>query len=214
MNLKILRLGGLLVITAGLALTACVSRDAAGPDESETVETTTSPATEETGPETPLTEDGEVSVSLPGLPVGGGADDDSQVRQCVTVSWLGDEDVPGGVAVVVSGVSVDPSGVFEVDGSSCGGLRGCVESFAFTAADEQCSVPVRALGTDGDEAQLRLSGSARCADKRRCEEFAATVSGDSIGLTQPFEDPEPTTDESPTDEPTTEEPTDEPTQTS
>lgn len=202
------RPGGLLVLAALLPLIACGAGDPGDPppdtDTRTSAETTGSPATEGTGPETPRTGDGEVSVSLPGLPVGGGADDSGQVRQCVTVAWMGEDDIPDDVAVVVAGVQLTPPGVFEADGSGCGGIQGCTESFAFTSTGDLCTVPVRALGTGGATAELRLSGSARCGRAETCRAFAGTVSGQAIDLEQPYEESQSTSsEEPPPDEDTT-----------
>lgn len=200
--LRVLRCG-LLAAAMTLPLVACDSQETA--DSPPEVTSTGSPATEGTGPEEPGKPVDGVSVSLPGVPVGGDADDDSQVQQCVTASWLGDEDIPEGVFVVVTGVRVVPADVFDIDGSSCGGIVGCTESFAFTAEQDSCSVSITATATEEREADLLLSGKARCVDRyaQRCKDLAANSTEKTIALTQPYEPPDEETNEE-TDEETDE----------
>jgi hypothetical protein len=210
--MKIFRLVrcGLLAAAVTLPLVACDSQQAAEPPPEVT--TTDSPAAEGTGPEEPGPDANGYSVDLPGLPVGGGTGGDTGVEQCATASWIGDP-IPEGVSVVVRDVRVEPEEAFDIIGSSCGEPDGC-ESFTFTAQPGKCSVPVRAKGTNGN-ASLLLFGEPVCADgnARRCDEFAASLTGAAIPLTQP-EGPTSTTT-SPSEEPSEpqdDEPEEEPSQ--
>lgn len=214
MNVNIVRALGFLTVAVVLSLTACGKRQVADPPADiettqamETMSDTELPTVESSGLETPRTGDDKVAVSLPGLPVGLVDDvDDSQVEQCVVVAWLGTAPVPDGVSVAVTGVHFDPTGVFEEVGG-CGGADECTEPFAFTSAGESCSVLVRALASDGDSTRLLLSGSALCVSQevRKCRDVAATSSGQSISLSQPYEEPseEETSPSEPTETTTT-----------
>jgi hypothetical protein len=162
------------------------------PSASPTTELPGSPGVEPTGPESPGPAGrGGVAISLPSLPVGGGADDSDSVHQCVTVSWKGQQDIPDGVSVVVTAVQITPAGVFERGGGGCGGAANCGASFAFTSGRTACSVPVTARGTDGKSANLSLRGSARCpaGEERKCQDLAAHVTGQPIPLQQPRQRP-------------------------
>jgi hypothetical protein len=212
--MKVSRLVRCGLLAVALPLVACDAQQPTEPPPEVT--STDSPSMEGTGPDEPGAEVDGVSVSLPGVPVGGRPDDRSRMRQCVTASWLGDDPVPEGVSVVVTGIRIVPGDVFDIAGSSCGGIVGCTESFAFTADGESCSVPVEARAADEQPADLFMSGQARCAerDAQRCHDLPANVPEKSIDLTQPGaaatneETVEETTEEN--TEETTEEITEEP----
>jgi len=196
---------GLLTAAMALPLVACDSQPSADPPPEVT--TTDSPEMEGTGPETPGAEVDGNSVDLPGLPVGGGTGGNTQVNQCVTVSWIGDP-IPEGISVVVKDIQVDPTDAFRISGSSCGDFDGCAESsFAFTAEPDKCSVPIEANTTNGG-ASLLLFGEPVCADgnARRCDDFAAGLTGAAVALTLPSG----STSASPSEEPQDEEPDDQP----
>lgn len=203
---------GLLTVAMALPIVACDSQPSADPPPEVT--TTDSPAMEGTGPDEPGTEVDGVSVSLPGVPVGGGADDESRMRQCVTASWLGGDPVPEGVSVVVTDVRIVPDDVFDIAGSSCGGIVGCTESFAFTSDGGLCSVPVEARAADVRSADLFMSGKARCADRdaQRCNDLPANIPEKSIDLTQPRDSDAGEDDGEEPSEPRDEEPEEEPSQ--
>jgi hypothetical protein len=223
MNVNKIRCWGLLAVVVVLSLAACAKRQAAdspadiesnqAAETTEAMETmvdTASPTVEGRGPETPRAGDDKVAVTLPGLPVGrqGDVDDEFQAEQCVLLGWLGSTDLPDGVSVVVTGVHFDPPGVFEEDGSGCGGARVCAEPFAFTSAKESCSVLARARESDGVDTGLLLSGYASCASRaaQKCRDVAASNSGQSIPLTQPYVEPDEQPDEQPDEGPDEEEP--------
>jgi hypothetical protein len=185
-------------------------------DTQETMEDPGQPTLEGDDPETPRSGDDDVAVPLPGLPVGLAGDvDETQDDQCVVAAWLGSDPVPDGVSVVVTDFAFDPTGVFTSDGSGCGGGEACAEPFAFTSAQESCSLAVHATARDGETTSLLLSGRASCAseDERKCRDVAANSSGQAITLYQPFEEAteeeeQPTTEPPETNEPpeTTESP--------
>jgi hypothetical protein len=196
---------GLLAVFLTASLAACDSPKTETSGPATDVEDTTnnsSPEAEGTGPEQPGPENDEQSVSYPNLPAGEDDYDSSEVRQCLTVAWLGSTDVPDGVSVQVKTVRITPSGVFELAGSSCDGVQGCTDSFAFTSADESCSVSLEATASNGTEAFLRLAGRCVSQDTRQCDELLADDRS-PISLYQP----EPPTDEEyPEDPPSEEEP--------
>jgi hypothetical protein len=185
MNIVRLVRCGLLTTAMALPLVACDSSKPAEPPPEVT--STGSPAMEGTGADEPGAEVDGVSVSLPGVPVGGRADDESKMRQCVTASWLGGDPVPEGVSVEVTGIRIVPDDVFDIVGSRCGGIVGCTESFTFTADGELCSVLVEARAADVRSADLFMSGKAHCADRdeQRCEDLPGNIPEKSIDLTQP-----------------------------
>jgi hypothetical protein len=198
---------GLLTAAMALPLAACDSQRSAEPPPEVT--TTDSPAMEGTGPETPGAKVDGNSVDLPGLPVGGGTGGNTQVNQCVTVSWIGDP-IPGGVSVVVKDIQVDPKDAFRISGSKCGDFDGCAKSsFSFTTSPGKCSVPIAANTTNGS-ASLLLFGEPVCADgnERVCDDFTAGLTGAPISLTLPTG----STSASPSEEPQDEAPEEEPSQ--
>jgi hypothetical protein len=192
---------GLLAAALTVSLAACGSEDTGDPSpDPDITETNSSPETEGTGPEPPRPPDDGASVSFPDLPAGkdNNNNDDSQEQQCVTIEWLGQDDVPDGVSVQVKSVRITPAGVFEISGSSCDKVQGCTDSFAFTSADESCSVSIKATATNGTPAYMRLAG--RCVSKnvQQCDELLAD-DGSPISLFQP-EGEVPPEDEAPSSE--------------
>ncbi|MEA5360535.1 hypothetical protein VA596_13390 [Amycolatopsis sp., V23-08] len=163
------------------------STPSSGGTETSTTEvppTTGTPSAEPTGPETPRTaDDAGVAISIPQLPIGGGADDSSARDQCVTVSWLQPELLPDD-GVEVTGIQVTPRGAFSV-GGQCGDPKACA-GFTFGAGADTCSVAVTARGTGGG-ARLTVQGKAVCAPGKEssCQDLRSRVSPGSIPLTQP-----------------------------
>src|SRR5687768_17450133 len=113
----------LLVAAVAVSLVACNSKtegDAGAVDTQTETVPAEPPSAEPTGPEPPRPMDDDVAVAVPSLPVGGGPDEGFQTHQCVTASWLGDQEIPGGVAIRVTKVLIEPAGVFDI-GGGCGG---------------------------------------------------------------------------------------------
>jgi hypothetical protein len=154
-----------------------------------------SPRTEGTGPESPGATASGVAVSLPSLPIGGAAAPVAQ--QCLGISWNGTSLIEG-ATVVVTGVAISPSGVFEAQssGSSCGG-KDCGASFVFRPGQTDCVVGLKATASQGRTATLTLSGSARCTTDQQawCQSLSGS-SAQGIPLTQPGS-PDQTSSESP-----------------
>jgi hypothetical protein len=132
---------------------------------------------EPTGPEAPRSGDDGVAISIPQLPIGGGAQPEGAEEQCVTVSWL-QSDVSLGPGVQVTAIRLERPGVFSV-GGGCGPAKAC-KGFTFHANGDTCSVAVKALGTGGDT-RLTVAGKAACS----CQDLRNRVQPASIPLTQP-----------------------------
>jgi hypothetical protein len=183
-----------LVIVMTLALGACdkANETADSPSDDEVV-STDNPVEEGTGPETPRPTEGEKSVSLPTLPVGGSASGEPEA-QCVTASFLAT--LPDGVSVKVTGVRFSADGVSERNGSDCDDPP-CL-GFVFTT-ENTCAVPVDASGTSEQDARMLLDGKCLAEDLSACD--ALRDQHQSVQLNVPPE--ETTTDEPPasTDEP-------------
>ncbi|HEV2778959.1 MAG TPA: hypothetical protein VGX25_06105 [Actinophytocola sp.] len=186
-----------LVAVAAVLLTACgtqaeeSSEPTAPPVES--TESTVDPSVEPTDqPEKPQQPGGGApSIPVPTLPIGGSADDDSQVDQCVIANWLGDSEVPEKVSILVKTIDIKPPGVFDKTGSGCGGTTSCSGGFAFTSSRTKCSVAVRAKAEHGRSARLVFTGALRCpaGQDRICRDFVKKIKPQSIPLRQPGEPP-------------------------
>lgn len=171
-------------------------------DEPETEQTTaTEPADETDG-------GGTVAVELPGLPIGGNTSVVSDTLQCVDVGWTAPPELPGRLAIAVTGVGFAPSEGFQLSSEPCpGGAASCLaEDFRLTADGPRCVVAVTWTGPTLDEERLMFftAGTLSCPAERlpECESFrdaVATEGSQAIAL-----DPAPA--ELGTDEPGTGEP--------
>jgi hypothetical protein len=188
----------LLTATVAVSLVACGSKtggDAGAPNTAGAADTQSesapvdTPSAEPTGPETPRPKgSGDVAISVPSLPVGGGSTNVSESDQCVTASWL-NPTIPDGVAVQVTKVVPDPDGVFDL-GGGCDSIPGCRPSFVYTSTQSSCSIAVTAKKRQGRETKLSLKGEIRCpAGNRTCADFAHNAKGTSqlAPITQPRE---------------------------
>jgi hypothetical protein len=95
--------------------------------------------------------------------------------------------------VAVTSVEIEPAGVFDKDGSGCGGEPSCEHS-SFTADRPACSVAVTATSTEGKSARLVMRGTVQCEAglEQTCTDMVADVRGQSIQLQQPNEEPSET----------------------
>ena len=171
----------------------------AGVTSGPATEEATTPATESSGAGNGTrTETNQPAVTVPQLPIGGGADDPGDVEQCVSVSFLGDE-ISAGVAIVPDTVTFSEP-LFERGGSECSSDdTPCLSGgFAFTAANDDtqegiCFLAVRAIGErapdEFGDVQLTMTGRLECPPGREaaCEEFAEELDADeqTIDLTPP-----------------------------
>jgi hypothetical protein len=144
---------------------------------------------EGTGPEKPAPSaaGGAPAIDLASMPVGGRADDNSVVHQCVSVGWLGPS-IPHGVSIQVTGVRIQPPSVFTVASSGCSGPS-CRASYVFVSKKDSCTVPVVAKGPPNETAELHVDGRINCpaGQKTLCKDFAANAESQSrsIGLITP-----------------------------
>jgi hypothetical protein len=104
------------------------------------------------------------SVEVAQLPIGG-----NQVAACATVDYEGPADIPAGVRIIVTGVSVQPSSsAAEVGGSGCSGLDGapCLKYVLVSdgVKTSACNIPIKASGSagDGTDGHLVLAGRLEC----------------------------------------------------
>ena len=188
-------------VTALLVLTACAGTPTAevpqrsGSPESEAGEV---PATDEDFPEptpenTAATEEpqggdaGGVSVSLPGLPIGGDAssDPDDPTWRCAIVNWTGTpEPPPDEVNLTLARLHVEPASDYEVSDGGCDDLGPCLDRVDVISGGGRCAVGVRqvAFSTDGAGALSVTAGSVACLpqDTAICEQFLAELDGTDL----------------------------------
>ena len=116
--------------------------------------------------------DGTVSISLPGLPIGGGnAQTTNGNDECINLQWLGDISHPGVVVKVTSMVVTGPFQVVSMAAAGCTESPACVPS-QFSSAnngdDTDCFAGVEYTGppiTDPDsvaQGKLALAGELIC----------------------------------------------------
>jgi hypothetical protein len=194
---RIIRLGPVAVLA--LLMVGCGGHGAAnggtGPSpptpqstDATTPQSASAPPVEGTGPEKPApSAAGAPAIDLASLPVGGSADDNSVVHQCVGVRWLGPE-IPHGVSIQVTGVRIQPPSVFAVASSGCSGPS-CRASYVFVSKQSSCTVPVVAKGPPNETAELHVDGRIDCpaGQQTLCKDFAAQSESQSrpIGLITP-----------------------------
>ena len=184
------------VLTVGLLMAACDGPDASHGSRSGVAESTVpdvqetrAPAVESSGPERPAPPaKGQPSVNLPSLPVGSNDNtaDEKSVPHCVRVRWLGDQDVPHGFTVVVTGIQIKPDGIFTLGKTGCS-TPACHQSgtsFSFSSEDNSCYVTtipqVYQSDDESNTAELFLSGRVVCPTGKQsaCNDFAAKAKAD------------------------------------
>ena len=168
-----------LAVLLALALVACgggPSEDSSSasptptPQSGAAPEASATPDVEGTGPERPAPPGAQQpAIEIASLPVGG--DGFSTDRdQCVQVTGS----VPEGATIAVTGIRIEPPGVFTVGTFACDGPS--CRTFVMTSSELTCHVPVTAQRA-GKEAGLSLAGTIRCPAGQRdsCEAFAAAA---------------------------------------
>lgn len=188
-----------------LVLTACAGAptsdvpDEPGPLVSAPTEV---PSTDEGFPEptpedTEATEEpqsgaGGVSVSLPGLPIGGDASVDlnDPTWRCVIVNWTGTADPPPDeVNLTLTELRVEPSSDYEVTDGGCTNRGPCLDRANVLSGESRCAVGIRQVAFTGvDEGSLSVTaGSVACSpqDEAICEQFLAEL--DTIDVAQSIE---------------------------
>ena len=151
--------------------------------------------TESAGP----TQDGQVSISVARLPMGGNGGNRDDSEQCVSVSYLGDDKdqdlrIPDGFRITVTGgaFALSPDqfegdlpdkAPVEIGGSACASQDIlCLSGFSFTAQNDEanvsCFIPVRATrgpvdGGNGEfrdvDVELTVEGVLDCPGRPRAE---------------------------------------------
>lgn len=194
------------LVTTLLALTACAGgpttsvpagSDPPGSAASE-VQTTDGGFPEPTPENTEAIEEsrggeaGGVSVSLPGLPIGGNAPVDAvdPTWRCAIVNWTGtDEPPPHEVNLTLTRLHVEPADDYEVTDGGCDDLGPCLDRANVISGDGRCAVGVRQVGFNaGGEGELFVTeGSVSCSpqDAAICEQFLAEL--DEVNLAQSIE---------------------------
>ena len=170
---------------AALLVTACSGSgtssgsDGGGGTDGSTpaVGLSVAPPTESATSEAPQSRSSGAAIKVASLPIGGDVDGDTALR-CGHVNWLGPTPIPHGVSVVITGVSVQPSGTFEIGGAGCSSdIAGptCTTSWSWTwkTATTECLVPLtQVVEGDADQAvTLVVSGSVKCVVRSACDAF-------------------------------------------
>jgi hypothetical protein len=194
-------------VTTLLALTACVGAptgdlpEGSGSPGSEAGEVSATngdfpdPTPENTGAtEAPQGGDaGGVSVSLPGLPIGGNASVDpvDPTWRCAIVNWTGTaEPPPHEVNLTLTRLHVEPPGDYEVIDGGCNDLGPCLDRVNVISGENgRCAVGVRQVtfSANGEGALSVTAGSVACSpqDAAICAQFLAEL--DRINLAQSIE---------------------------
>ena len=132
-----------------------------------------------------------VAVELPGLPIGGESQVQSETLQCVDVGWSEPPDLPDWIGITVTGVAFTPPEGFNVSSESCpGGAPPCLGGGFQLTGDARCYVAVAFTGEptiDADRSMSFSSGVINCPPDRveECEAFREAVESEgtqSIGL--------------------------------
>ncbi len=118
----------------------------------------------------------DVSVELPGLPIGGsGAVFSADApTQCVDVNWTGPA-LPDGVGLEFTDFSVPPQ--FTVDSSPCSDAPCVGGSYRVTGETGGCTVSVTWNGepVDAETSVLRADAEAFCTSETACAEVKAAA---------------------------------------
>lgn len=176
---KVIAVAGLLLL---LGCSPGSTSTAEGPGDEATSET--SPVQEETTPPNNGGDTGdvegegnqEVSVSLPGLPIGGSGAvfSPGAPTQCVDVNWTGPA-LPDGVGLEFTNFVVPPQ--FTVDSSPCSDAPCVGGSYRVTAETGGCTVSVTWKGepVDAETSALRADANAFCTSQAACAEVKAAA---------------------------------------
>lgn len=183
------------------------SGDSGAPEVPSSQETFANPSDEPTGPEPPQPTRDRPAIEIASLPVGGNVNSDG-TSQCAEVNWLGTKPIPDGVTVLVSGIGLDPGGVFRLDRGACSSdLGSCVGVRWRGDSLSPCQVGVRQIAAGDGDVQLIVKGTVTCRELADCQNLVQPGNGSQISFSP--EDIAPPTEESPP-ETSTEPPTDGP----
>ena len=189
---------GVVVSLLALTLAACTSSSSGAPNSKATASATlgasrstepgSTPPTEGTGPETPLSpgSGGGGEVALPNLPIGGDATD----ATCVDVSWLG-KPIPDGDVVKVTAVHISGPFTRAKLTPDCSSAQACDDpDFRFRGNGSSCGVgftyPGGTIDPNGDahDGTVQLDGQLSCpaGDSSACDAAVGDIK--SAGGTQ------------------------------
>jgi hypothetical protein len=156
---------------------------------------TASPSIEGTGTEPPQSQTPKtVSISLAGLPVGGGSEisDTDQKVQCVQVNWLGTPSIAPGYTVQLTEFRFVAPDAFAIGEGACGARRPCLDpTVRLTSEDQSCLLIVRFTGSPvGDDPRVFVAAATvTCPGDQadECQQFSAKAasSAASISLQPP-----------------------------
>lgn len=172
---------------AAVVLVACGSSDGGGspgPEATVVGQATPGDAGEAggAGPDAPVDAAGDQgSADLPGLPVGGLVVlDDPSDPLCKTLAWAGATQLPAGVAVRITALTL-PSGVAVDTGTSC--VTPCLGADSFTSERTTCEVPLVWEGSTVTSRQpaVGASGVLVCTTQALCDEVLAAVEAGGTG---------------------------------
>ena len=208
-----------LIVAAVLAILLCACGGTPTPTVEAPETTGASEQTDEpsTGPAEPSTEtveepetedpdatedaqesnDGGVSVNLPGLPIGGDAepaDATDPTLRCAEVNWTGlPVEPPAEVNLTFTDLGTDPPGVYEIVDGGCGGDLGpCLDRPGAVTGGNRCAVGIRqvAASPDGVGALFVKAGTISCApgEESICEQFQIDLASNlELGRIQWFD---------------------------
>lgn len=119
---------------------------------------------------------GGTAISIPSLPIGGNAEGDG-AEQCAEVNWLGPKPIPPDVTISLTGLGLDPEGIFQFGGNACAGDKPeCTTAWRWQSntADIECLVPATQIVDVESQKSvtLVLAGSVHCTEQSSCAEFA------------------------------------------
>jgi hypothetical protein len=189
-------------LTTLLVLTACAGASdiTEGPgsaespaDEVPATDAFPEPTPENTGvTEEPKDGDAGVSVSLPGLPIGGSTTVDpvDPTWRCAIVNWTGTaEPPPHEVNLTLTRLHVEPQSNYDVTDGGCEGLGPCLDRVNVLSGGGRCAVGIRQVAFSGEVegALFVTAGSVACSrqDAVICQQFLAELDG--IDLAQSIE---------------------------
>ena len=112
-----------------------------------------------------------VSVTLPGLPVGGNHSVESSTLQCADVGWTTPPDLPAWAEIKVTGIGFSPEESFELSSETCpGDAPACLSDDFRLTGETRCTVAVawtgEGSGTDEGGSLSITSGEIFCEPDR------------------------------------------------
>jgi hypothetical protein len=175
---------GACLALAALLLVGCGTHHTSTDSATQsTIAIDTTPATETPTTESPQQDDGgDISVSVASLPIGGNGGGAGAV-QCADVNLIGAPDpFPSDLTISVTGLRLDPDGVFEFGGDpgGCGipSEVACQSSWTWSAGSTAgCLVTVTQIVDSEETVTLDLAGAVHCQQQASCD--AITQAGGS-----------------------------------